>query len=62
MAFQLLGAILFGTFAGQWIDKKMGNAKPYATIVGSLVGIFTGLYIALKDFIHSSKDKPNGDQ
>jgi F0F1-type ATP synthase assembly protein I len=62
MAFQLLGAILFGAFGGQWIDNKMGNPKPYATIIGSLIGIISGLYISLKDFFHSSKDKTDDDK
>jgi F0F1-type ATP synthase assembly protein I len=56
MAFQLLSAILIGAFGGQWIDKKMGNAKPFATIIGSLLGIAAGLYLSLKDFIKPPSD------
>ena len=56
MAFQLLSAILIGAFSGQWIDKKMGNEKPFATIIGSLLGISTGLYLSLKDFIKPPSD------
>lgn len=63
MAFQLLGAILFGTFLGQWIDAKMQNKTPYATALGSLLGIGAGLYVSLKDFFQkdeSTKENKNG--
>jgi F0F1-type ATP synthase assembly protein I len=51
MAFQLLSAILFGTFLGQWIDTKMGNATPYIAALGALLGVSAGLYLSLKDFL-----------
>jgi ATP synthase protein I len=51
MAFQLLSAILFGTFLGQWIDTKMGNTTPYIAALGALLGISAGLYLALKDIL-----------
>lgn len=59
MAFQLLGAILVGTFIGKWLDAKLGNAQPYAAAIGALVGIMAGLYTSLKDFFDkdSSKNK-----
>jgi F0F1-type ATP synthase assembly protein I len=59
MAFQLLGAILIGTFIGKWIDGKMNNSQPYAAAIGALIGIMAGLYSSLKDFFNkdSSKNK-----
>lgn len=57
MAFQLLGAILFGTFIGKWIDTKIGNTQPYAAAIGALIGIIAGLYATLKDFIKKDSSK-----
>lgn len=57
MAFQLLSAILFGALLGQWIDKKMMNERPIVAVIGSLLGIFIGLYISLKDFINPKDNK-----
>ncbi len=55
MAFQLLSAILFGTFLGQWADKKMANETPYLSALGALIGIGAGLYVSLKDFFKQNK-------
>jgi len=39
------------TYAGVFFDDKMNNSTPYLTISCSLIGVFTALYLALKDFI-----------
>jgi F0F1-type ATP synthase assembly protein I len=57
MAFQLLGAILFGTFIGQWIDNKMQNTTQIATAICSLLGVIVGTYLAIKDLIRNDKNK-----
>jgi hypothetical protein len=51
MAFEILIPIAIGAFAGQWLDNKFNNATPILTAVFSLLGVLTGLYIALKDFV-----------
>jgi F0F1-type ATP synthase assembly protein I len=61
MAFQLLSAILFGTFLGQWADKKMANTTPYLSALGALIGISAGLYVSLKDILKQSPPNKKKD-
>ena len=51
MAFEILIPIAIGAFAGQWLDEKLSNSIPILTAFFSLLGVLTGLYIALKDFL-----------
>lgn len=65
MAFQLLGAILIGTYLGLWIDSKMQNKLPIGAALGSLLGICAGLYASLKDLFkkdESSKQDNDGEK
>ncbi len=50
MAFQMAAAILFGLFLGRYFDAWL-QTEPALTLVGCLLGVFAGLYIALKDFL-----------
>lgn len=51
IAFQMIGIILFMTWAGTRLDKVTGFKTPVFTIVLSLLGVFAGIYVAVKDFI-----------
>ncbi|MFC0272468.1 AtpZ/AtpI family protein [Metabacillus herbersteinensis] len=44
---QLVGSILIGIFAGQWLDGYF-HSKPLFLIVGLLLGLATGVYAMLK--------------
>jgi F0F1-type ATP synthase assembly protein I len=44
---QLVGSILIGVFAGQWLDGYL-HTKPVFLIVGLLLGLATGIYGLLK--------------
>ncbi|MGE0567766.1 MAG: AtpZ/AtpI family protein [Bacteroidia bacterium] len=55
LVFQM--GIVIGLFAwlGAFLDKKYQTSDPWFTICFSLIGIFAGLYLALKDFIKKDK-------
>jgi hypothetical protein len=45
-------AIIFAlTWCGIKLDKLLGLETPVFTIILSLLGVFAGIYTALKDFI-----------
>jgi ATP synthase protein I len=45
-------------WGGVKLDQYLGK-KPIFTIILSLIGIFAGMYLALKDFIHPKNDGSN---
>lgn len=51
LAFQMLFIILIFVWAGDKLDEKFMGDKKVFIIVFSLLGVFIGIYIALKDFI-----------
>ena len=55
MAIQMGVLIFLGTFAGIKIDERMGNDPPWATLIGSLIGIAAAFYLTLKDFFVGKK-------
>ncbi len=53
-----MGAIIgLSAWGGVKLDEHYQTKKPYFTIVLSLLGIFAGLYVVLKDVIKRSKDE-----
>lgn len=50
MAVQMIGILLVFAFAGQYLDKWLGT-DPWLTLVLTLLGVASALYVALKDFI-----------
>ena len=57
MGFQMLIIILIFAWAGNKLDERSGNEKPVYTAILSLLGVFVGLYTALKDFIKPKDDE-----
>jgi|TARA_B110000261_G_C13073379_1_gene353101 hypothetical protein len=51
MSFQMLGPVLLGYFAGAKLDVYFSTSSGGFQITCVLLGVFGGLYIALKDFI-----------
>ncbi|HEY6064088.1 MAG TPA: AtpZ/AtpI family protein, partial [Chitinophagaceae bacterium] len=51
LAFQMIAIILVMTWCGIKLDKVLGLSTPVFTIILSLLGVFAGIYTALKDFI-----------
>jgi len=56
MGFQMIVIILLFYWAGSKLDERSGNQKPVYTAVLSLLGVFAGLYIVLKQFIGRRDD------
>ena len=57
MAFQMIASILVCVFLGHFLDQKFGvrkssldnsNSFPLYTFIGTIVGVSTSLYLALK--------------
>jgi hypothetical protein len=56
MGFQMVIIILLFYWAGSKLDERAGSEKPVYTAILSLLGVFAGLYIVLKDFIGKRDD------
>ena len=51
-----MGVVIFlGAFGGDYLDEISHNKTPVYTIVGSLLGVFIGLYILYKSVTKISK-------
>jgi len=57
MAFQMLAIILIFYWAGSKLDERSASEKPVYTAILSIIGVFAGLYVSLKDFIFRKDDK-----
>ncbi len=53
LGFQIAGTIAVGFFIGYELDKWLHTSKPYFTTFISILFVFLGLYIGLKDFLKS---------
>ena len=56
MGFQMIAIILIFYWAGSKLDERSGNEKPAYTAILTLLGVFAGLYLVLKDFIFRKDD------
>jgi len=48
--------ILLFYWAGSKLDERAGTEKPVYTAIFTLLGVFAGLYITLKEFIRKKDD------
>lgn len=51
IAIQMVAIIVIMTFAGVKLDSRRASDTPVFTIIFSLLGVFAGIYTAIKDFI-----------
>ncbi|MGB8492054.1 MAG: AtpZ/AtpI family protein [Bacteroidales bacterium] len=51
LAFEMILVILVMTWCGIKLDKALGLSTPVFTAILSLLGVFAGIYIAVRDFI-----------
>jgi apolipoprotein N-acyltransferase len=51
MGFQMIVIILLFYWAGSRLDERASTEKPVYTAILTVLGVFAGLYIVLKDFI-----------
>jgi len=56
MGFQMIAIILLFYWAGSKLDQRAASEKPVYTAILTLLGVFAGLYIVLKDFIRDRDD------
>ncbi len=56
IAIQMGVILILFVLAGRYLDGHSGDGTGQTwTVVFSLVGVFAGLYVALRDFIHPPK-------
>jgi len=48
--------ILLFYWAGSKLDERAASEKPVYTAILTLLGVFAGIYIVLKDFIRKKDD------
>lgn len=53
---QMVVIILLFYWGGSKLDERSPNEKPVYTAIFTLLGVFTGLYITLKEFIGKKDD------
>ena len=52
-----MAAIIVGfVLLGDYLDRIMENKTPWMTILFSLIGVFGGLYLVIKEVISLNKD------
>jgi len=51
MGFQIVVIILLFYWAGSKLDERASSEKPVYTAILTVLGVFAGIYIVLKDFI-----------
>lgn len=56
MGFQMIAVILLFYWAGSKLDQRAASEKPVYTAILTVLGVFAGLYIVLKDFIGKKDD------
>jgi F0F1-type ATP synthase assembly protein I len=56
LGFQMIAIILLFYWAGTKLDERSGTEKPVYTAILTLLGVFAGLYIVLKEFIFRKDD------
>jgi hypothetical protein len=56
MGFQMIIIILLFYWAGSKLDQRSASEKPVYTAILTVLGVFAGLYIVLKDFIIRKDD------
>jgi ATP synthase protein I len=56
MGFQMIAIILLFYWAGSKLDERAATEKPVYTAVLTVLGVFAGLYIVLRDFLNRGND------
>ena len=52
----MVAIILLFYWAGSKLDERAGTEKPVYTAILTLLGVFAGIYIVLKEFIFRKDD------
>jgi F0F1-type ATP synthase assembly protein I len=52
---QMAVLIVGGVYLGQYLDNKLEIQTPWMTILFSLIGVFAGLYLVIKEVVKFNK-------
>jgi F0F1-type ATP synthase assembly protein I len=55
ITFQMIAIILVAVWGGLKLDEKFNDGNPLFIIILGLLGVFAGIYLAVKDFINFRK-------
>jgi len=55
VAFQMIFIIAGAALLGQYLDKEYGNSNTF-TIISSLLGVFIGMYLVIKEALNMMKN------
>lgn len=56
-AFQMIAIICIFSYFGVWLDKKFPNSYSAYTIIFSLIGVVSAMYLVIKQVMSMNKDK-----
>ncbi len=62
IAFQMMITIVLFSLGGYKLDEWLETKFPYFTLILSLIGVFAGIYYAIKDFVKFTEKKKNNEQ
>lgn len=62
LSFVMGGVIFAFNYAGRYLDTYFETQTPWFNITLSIIGVFVGMYLALKDFIVQKPDQKNEDE
>jgi hypothetical protein len=51
IAFQMAVIIIAGALGGRYFDNKFHFAKPWFTIILTIISVFFAIFFAIKDFL-----------
>ena len=61
IGFEFAGSVIILAAVGYFVDRHW-NVGPWGVLIGSLVGIVTGMYVLLKETLKISKDQDKRDR
>ncbi|WP_291871524.1 AtpZ/AtpI family protein [Maribacter sp.] len=57
VAFQMIAIICVFSYFGIWLDEKFPNNYSAYTIIFSLIGVISAMYLVIKQVMSMNKDK-----
>lgn len=62
LSFVMGGVIFAFNYAGRYLDTYFETETPWFNISLSIIGVFVGMYLALKDFIVQKNENTSDDE
>ena len=53
---QIAAGVGLGVWIGWWLDKRFPALDPWGVVVGSMLGLASGMYMLIKDGLKANKD------